>query len=66
MPFSVTKADRIASGDPRPSLQERYETHAGYVAAVQAAAARAVASGFLLQADADSLIAAAQASHVLN
>ncbi|HWF04982.1 MAG TPA: alpha/beta hydrolase domain-containing protein [Candidatus Angelobacter sp.] len=66
VPFSVTKADRIASGDPRPSLQERYETHAGYVAAVQAAAAHAVASGFLLQADADSLIAAAQASHVLN
>jgi hypothetical protein len=66
VPFSVTKADRIASGDPRPSLQERYATHAGYVAAVQGAAAHAVASGFLLQADADALIAAAQASHVLN
>jgi hypothetical protein len=36
------------------------------VKAVQAAAAKAVASGFLLQADADALIAAAQASHVLN
>ncbi len=66
VPFSVTKADRIASGDPRPSLEERYGTHAGYVKAVQAAAAKAVASGFLLQADADALIAAAQASHVLN
>ena len=66
IPFAVTKADRIANGDPRPSLEERYGTHAGYVKAVQAAAARAVASGFLLQADADALIAAAQASHVLN
>jgi len=66
VPFSVTKADRIANADPRLSLEERYATHAGYVQAVKAAAARAVASGFLLQADADALVAAAQASHILN
>jgi hypothetical protein len=66
IPFAVTKQQRIQTNDPRPSLQERYGTHAGYVQAVQAAAAHAVASGFLLQADADALIAAAQASHVLN
>jgi hypothetical protein len=65
IPFAKTKADRIANNDPRPSLQERYKDHAGYVAAVQAAAANAVAQGFLLQADADALVAAAQASHVL-
>ena len=39
--------------------------HAGYVAAVAKAAAEAVARGFLLQADADALIAAADASEVL-
>jgi hypothetical protein len=66
IPFPKTAADRIAAGDPRLSIEERYGNHDGYVAAVQAAAARAVAKGFLLQEDADALIAAAQASNVLN
>jgi hypothetical protein len=66
IPFAKTQADRQASGDPRLSLVERYKDHAGYVAAVRAAAAHAVASGFLLQADADALIAQADASAVLN
>ena len=66
IPFATTKASREANGDPRLSLEERYGTHAGYVAAVQAAAANAVAQGFLLQADADALVAAASASNVLN
>lgn len=65
VPFATTKQQRMQNGDPRPSLEERYGTHAGYVQAVQAAAANAVAKGFLLQADADALVAAAQASHVL-
>jgi hypothetical protein len=66
IPFAKTKADRLASGDPRLSLEERYKDHAGYVAAVTAAAANAVAKGFLLQTDADALITKAQASAVLN
>ena len=65
VPFAKTKAERLASGDPRLSLEERYGDHAGYVAAVAKAAAHAVARGFLLQADADALIAAADASQVL-
>jgi hypothetical protein len=65
IPFAKTKADRVAIGDPRFSLEERYKDHAGYVAAVSAAAANAVAQGFLLQDDADALIAQAQASKVL-
>ena len=65
IPFAKTKAERTVSFDPRLSLQERYSDHAGYVAAVKAAAANAVAQGFLLQADADLLIAAADASAVL-
>jgi hypothetical protein len=65
VPFAKTRSDRMANGDPRPSLTERYGDHAGFVAAVQAAAAKAVASGFLLQADADALVAQAQSSHVL-
>jgi len=66
IPFAKTRAERLASGDPRLSLEERYGDHTGYVNAVRAAAAIAVAQGFLLQADADALISAAQASSVLN
>jgi hypothetical protein len=66
IPFAKTQAERLASGDPRLSLEERYGNHEGYVAAVHAAAANAVARGFLLQADADVLEAQAAASDVLN
>jgi hypothetical protein len=66
VPFATTRTERLATGDPRLSLEERYGDHAGYVAAVKAAAANAVAKGFLLPADADALVAAAQASNVLN
>jgi hypothetical protein len=65
VPFAKTRAERLANGDPRPSLEERYGSHAGYVSAVRAAAANAIGKGFLLQADADALVAAAQASDVL-
>jgi hypothetical protein len=65
IPFAATKAERLASGDPRLSIKERYKDHAGYVAVVKAAAEKAVAERFLLRADADRLIAQAEASDVL-
>jgi hypothetical protein len=65
IPFARTAAERRAANDPRPSLEERYATHEGYVEAVKKAAARAVGEGFLLQADADALIAQADKSAVL-
>jgi hypothetical protein len=65
IPFAKTKAEREAAGDSRLSLEERYKNHDGYVAAVKAAAAKAVAAGFLLQVDADKLIGDAAASNVL-
>jgi hypothetical protein len=65
IPFAATKADRIASGDPRLSLEERYTTHEGYVAAVKRAADRNVRDRFLLLEDAARLVAEAQASAVL-
>jgi len=65
LPFAKTKAERMASGDPRPSLEERYGTHKGYVDLVKAAAEKAVAERFLLRTDADRLIAEAEASDVL-
>jgi hypothetical protein len=66
IPFARTKAARMASGDPRLSLQERYVDHNGYVDAVRKAAANAVAQRLLLQEDADALVAQAAASNVLN
>ena len=65
IPFAKTRAEREANADPRLSLEERYKDHEGYVAAVRTAAAKAVTASFLLQADADKLIAAAAASDVL-
>ena len=43
-----TKAERLANNDPRLSLEERYGTHAGYVAAVKKAADNASCKGYLL------------------
>ncbi len=37
VPFAVKRTERLPN-DPRPSLEERYGTHDGYVAAVKAAA----------------------------
>ncbi len=66
VPFAKTKAERAASSDPRPSLEERYGSHEAYVAAVRAAGERAVRERFLLRGDADRLIRDAGASNVLN
>ncbi len=43
LPFPATAVDRLASGDPRPSLEERYGDHDGYVAAIRAATVGLVA-----------------------
>jgi hypothetical protein len=64
MPFARTKAEREAGNDPRLSLEERYGTHAGYVAAVRAAANKAFNAGFLLAADRKALIDLANDSNV--
>ncbi|MDO9707057.1 alpha/beta hydrolase domain-containing protein [Paracraurococcus lichenis] len=59
-PFALDAAARAASGDPRPSLAERYPDAEGYVAAVRAAAAALVADRLLLPADAEAYVTAAQ------
>jgi Alpha/beta hydrolase domain len=49
VPFTKTKAQRAVNGDSRLSLEERYHnSHAGYVAAVKAAADNAACQGYLL------------------
>jgi hypothetical protein len=64
-PFWDTRANRLAAGDPRPSLEERYGTHDGYVCVVTRAVNVAVQQRFLLPSEAPTLIANAAASNVL-
>jgi hypothetical protein len=62
VPFAKTRAERLAAGDPRPSLEERYGTQEGYMCAVRKAAARETQRRLLLPADARRLVDEATAS----
>jgi hypothetical protein len=59
-----TKAERMASGDPRPSLEERYADHATYVSQVTRAAQELKAQRLLLDEDVAATIEAAQAASI--
>ena len=63
--LKTTLAERMAAGDPRPSLSELYGSHQGYVDAIARAARALAGKGLMLQADVDKLIAEADASSVL-
>jgi hypothetical protein len=65
VPFAKTRAERLASGDPRKSLAERYKNHDGYVKAVEKAARKLVHDRLLLEEDVQRYIDAAAASDVL-
>ena len=65
IPFAKTAQERQSNSDPRPSLEERYVNHEGYVEAVKKATTRAIRAGFLLKDDANRLINEAQESKVL-
>jgi hypothetical protein len=65
IPFATTKEERLAANDPRPSLAERYGDQKGYLAAVRAAAQKAVQERFLLPEDAERLIEQASSSRIL-
>ena len=59
IPFPATEAERARTGDPRPSIEARYPSHAVWAASVIAAAEQLVADRLLLREDADRLIARA-------
>jgi hypothetical protein len=65
IPFSKTKADQLATGDPRISLEERYGTHDGYVQAVGTAARQLMARRLLLEDDVQRYIEEAASSNIL-
>ena len=60
IPFAHTKQERLAVGDPRLSIEERYPNHQSYVAAMRRAAEQLVASRLLLPRDASRLVAEAE------
>jgi hypothetical protein len=66
IPFAATKVERIAAGDPRLSIEERYPTKDVYLAAFRKAAADLVAKRFLLPVDADSLVKTAETEGIRN
>lgn len=63
--FAQTKAERLANGDPRLSIEERYKTHDGYVKKVERVVRKLVKKRFLIEEDAKQYISAAKASGVL-
>jgi hypothetical protein len=66
IPFAKSRTEREKTADPRPSLEERYGDHAGFVAAIRTAASRLVAARFMLEADAAAWIETAEQSDVLS
>ena len=56
VPFPRTEAERLASGDPRRSLEARYADRADYVDRMRAAAAGVVKKGLLLPAEVGALM----------
>jgi hypothetical protein len=65
IPFANSKAERLKSGDPRLSLEERYGSHDGYVATVRKAAERLAQERLMLPEDVEGAVAFARASKVL-
>ena len=65
IPLPRTKAEADTSNDPRPSLEELYGDHAGYVAKVTEAANKLQQARLLLPEDVEQMIAEASASDIL-
>jgi len=65
IPFATTRSARLATGDPRKSLEERYKDHDGYVKEVTKAAEKLEKKRLLLPSDVKRYIDEADASHVL-
>jgi hypothetical protein len=66
VPFARRKAEREATGDPRPSIEERYASHEAYVDAVRRCCEARVSERLMLQEDADRFIQAAKERNPLD
>ncbi|MBN1848093.1 MAG: hypothetical protein JW932_05860 [Deltaproteobacteria bacterium] len=66
IPFAPTEAERLANGDPRLSLEERYPSHKAYVKEVARAALKLVHQRLLLWDDAVEIVKKAYESDIGN
>jgi hypothetical protein len=60
IPFASTMQERLATGDPRKSLEERYPNKGAYISEVKKAAESLVKQRYLLAEDAATLIKQAE------
>jgi hypothetical protein len=51
LPFAATRRERETTGDPRPSIEERYASREAYLERVRAAARELVTARYLLEED---------------
>ena len=56
LPFARTAAERARTGDPRPSIEERYGSRDDYLARVRGEAQAMVAARHLLAEDVDAVV----------
>ncbi len=63
LPFAVTAEEQQQTGDPRPSIAERYGHSESYIAAIERAARDLVDAGLMLAEDVPRCVAAAQNWH---
>jgi len=56
IPFKATKADRIAAGDPRPAVEERYHSYTQYRNKVVEAVDRLVRRRFMICDDTQDIV----------
>ena len=61
IPFARTKAERVKSGDPRLSVEERYASKQAYLDKVRGAAGDLERERFLLERDVPLVVARASA-----
>jgi hypothetical protein len=59
LPFPWTRQEREATGDPRPSIEERYASREAYQARVREAGAALAREGYLLADDVELCVALA-------
>jgi len=55
-PFALTRAERTGSGDPRLSIEERYQSEKDYLAKTEAAARELVKQRYVLERDVPHIV----------
>ena len=55
-PFALTRAERNASGDPRPSIEERYQGEKDFLTRTEAAARELVKQRYVLYRDVQNIV----------